>query len=181
MHEDHVLNAFLDRQKEEALQLAAESDLLELLPLDGPPPQHYIARFSCRGLVCLGGSDVSEAENFEIGIWLPDDYLRRVDPLQIITVLRPPNIWHPNVLGFMICLGRLTPGMPLVDILYQCYDILSFHKWSPHDGLNELACQWARSHQEKFPVDTRPLKRRKRPLEVEATEKEEEGDDRSEG
>jgi hypothetical protein len=28
--------------------------------------------------------------------------------------------------------------------------------------LNPIACQWARNHQERFPLDTRPLKRRSR-------------------
>ena len=46
---DPVLHAFLERQRQAGLQLAAESDILELQPLDNfaGPPHRYQARYHC--------------------------------------------------------------------------------------------------------------------------------------
>jgi hypothetical protein len=59
--------------------------------------------------------------------------------------------------------------MPLVDLLYQVYEILTYQKLTPRedDALNKEACHWARANQKRFPIDRRPLKRRSLALEVE--------------
>jgi ubiquitin-protein ligase len=81
-----------------------------------------------------------------------------------------PRIWHPNVSADLplICIGHLTPGTSLVDILYQVYDILTYQKYNPRedDCLNRGACSWAREREHQFPIDGRPLKRRSLQLEV---------------
>ena len=174
---DKVVRGFLQQQYKEAMALADESDLLDIIPVDGSPPDRYIAQFSCKGLVCSGG-EVKEAENFVVGIWLPSDYLRRVEPLQIVSWLAPENIFHPNIgrgplrAGgpLAICLGRLSPGTPLVDLIYQCWELITYAKATMRedDALNWDACRWARWNTHRFPVDARPLKRRLVDLEVEA-------------
>ena len=95
---DHVYKAFLERQYEEAMALAEESDLIEVLPGGGRPPDKYIVRFFCKGLTHTG-SEVVEAENFAVGIWMPSDYLRRVDPFHAVSWLSPENIYHPTWAG----------------------------------------------------------------------------------
>jgi hypothetical protein len=79
-------------------------------------------------------------------------------------------VWHPNVSRELplICIGRLTPGAALADILYQLFDVLTWQKYNPRedDSLNKAACAWARANQHRFPVDRRPLKRRPLSLEV---------------
>ena len=59
-----------------------------------------------------------------------------------------------------ICPGRIVPGMSLVDLLYQVYEILTYQKLTTHDALNREAAAWARANQGRFPTDRRPLKRR---------------------
>jgi ubiquitin-protein ligase len=76
------------------------------------------------------------------------------------------NVWHPNIRAQYICIGRLTPGTALVDILYQIFEVLTYTKWNTADGMNRAACAWAREHQAEFPIDRRPLKRRTLSLEV---------------
>lgn len=158
---DKIVQSFLRKQFKEGMALARESDLLELVPNDtDTAPNCYLARFHCKGLVCDNDSSVREATEFAVGIWLPSDYLRRVEPAQVLTWLGPRNIFHPNIRPPHICLGRLPPGTPLVDILHQCFEVITYHNWAAHDGLNLDACQWARNNQHRFPVDRRPLKRR---------------------
>ncbi len=174
---DNVFRAFLMRQFEEGMGLAESSDLLHLIPLDGPPPQHYMAHFGCRGLVKSPSGDIVEAEGFGVGITFASDYLRCARPFEAVSWLGPNNVWHPNIGRgpfrksgpLFICLGQLKVGTPLVDILYQCWEIITFAKRTlrEDDALNWDACAWARRTTHRFPVDDRPLRRRSIDFEVE--------------
>ena len=174
---DRILDAFLRRQEEEALALARESDLLTLAPI-GQPATRYVAEFACTGLVERQPGDIVEADRFAVGIWFPSNYLRAVDPFQVLTWLGPRNVWHPNISATapFICVGRLAPGTALVDILYQVFEIVTWNKVTMRedDALNRAACQWARQHRDRFPVDHRPLKRR--PLALQMRDISERGD-----
>ena len=61
----------------------------------------------------------------------------------------------------VVCVGRLSPGTELVDLLFQLFEMITWRKVTMRedDALNATACVWARSHRDRFPVDTRPLKR----------------------
>jgi len=170
MTRDVVRDAFLAQQYEEGMELAAASDLLRLAPLDGTPPERYLAEFSCTGLVRAPGGPVEEASLFLIGFWFPADYLRRAEPWQVVSWLGPWHVFHPNISNTApaICVGRVVPGTPLVDLLYQCFEIITYRKVTMRedDALNREACSWARDHQHRFPVDARALKRRSLELRI---------------
>jgi hypothetical protein len=59
--------------------------------------------------------------------------------------------------------GRLTPGTSFVDIILQCYEVLSWQKVTMRedDALNIKACAWARNNPDRIPVDDRPILGRK--------------------
>ena len=160
---DRVLDAFLARQMDEGLALARESDLVSLAPL-GARADRYVVELRCTGLVEEGLGRVVEADRFHLGIHFPSSYLRHADPFRVLTWLGPRTIWHPNISASapVICVGRLAPGTGLVDILYQVFEIVTWNKVTMRedDALNRAACQWARGHRDRFPVDRRPLKRR---------------------
>jgi hypothetical protein len=160
---DRILNAFLTRQYEEGMALAGASDLVELAPIGVLPPQRYVAQFRCTGLCRTPDGEIERMTRSEVGICFPDDYLRRTDPYQILMWLGPRNAWHPNISDRvpLICLGRLGPGTRLTDILYQLFEIITYQRYSTHDALNASAAAWARANQERFPIDPRPLKRRR--------------------
>ncbi|MDQ2976155.1 MAG: hypothetical protein M3R69_12195 [Acidobacteriota bacterium] len=175
--QDKIFESFLERQHQEGMALAAESDLLELNPMfafDGGPPQCYLARFSCKGLVRTSDGEVKEADYFEVMISFPSDYLRRANPFEVLSWLGPAQVFHPNISARapVICIGRLAPGTPLVDILYQCFEIITYNKVTMRedDALNREACLWARANQQRFPLDGRPLKRRALDIQMEAME-----------
>ena len=167
--DDAVYTGFMKRQYAEAAALAGESDLLRIEPSPVIPP-HFVAEYRCKGLVRQPDGGIVETDRFQIGIWFPPDYLRRVDPFDILRFFGPRNVWHPNISDQapFICIGRLAPGTPLVDILYQCFDIITYHKFNPRedDCLNKAACAWARENRHRFPIDRRPLKGRKLDLEA---------------
>ncbi|MBK8060497.1 MAG: hypothetical protein IPK33_22180 [Gemmatimonadetes bacterium] len=156
---DDILARFLRRQYEDGMALAAASDLLQLQPLDGDPTDRYVAEYFCRGLVRAPERGVREHDRFRIGIWFPPDYLRRADPFQVLTWLGP-RVFHPNISEQLpvICVGRLRPGTGLTDLLYQCFEIITYQKFAAHDPLNEEASRWARANLHRLPIDRRPLK-----------------------
>jgi len=166
---DPVFERFMQRQVEQGMALAQSSDLLELSVHPFPPPS-FVATFRCKGLVRLPDGAIAEADYFQAGIWFPPDYLRRVDPFEILRWFGPSNVWHPNISDTLpvVCVGRLSPGMGLVDLLFQLFDMITYNKYTPRedDCLNKACCSWARQNQHRFPVDRRPLKRRPLNLEV---------------
>ncbi len=159
---DLVWKSFLKQQYAEARELARRSDLLEVLPLFGDPPHQYIAKLRCKGLARERSGELVEFDRWAIGIRFSEDYLRRpVVVQQVLTYLgMAPEPWHPNIAGPFVCL-QLTTGMPLVQILFGLWDLLSWNSYSTADeGLNHAASQWARQQPpHRFPIDRRPLKR----------------------
>ena len=156
---DKVLGSWLEANWERARGLAEASDLLDL---DRLGRQHFVARFRCKGLVRGSEGDVREACRFDVGYWFSDRHLREVNPAQVVSWLRPAQVFHPNVKPPFCCLGPIEPGTSLVDLIYRTYEVISYQNVMPdeRDALNRAACQWARNNQHRFPVDDRPLKRR---------------------
>lgn len=168
MTSDPIFRAFLLRQAQEGRALALASDILELECL--PTGQHFVAHFNCRGLIEENGQ-VRESNGFHVGVFFGSDYLRAVNPIEVLTLFGPQNTFHPNIAfgAPFICVGRIAPGMPLTDLIYQVFAILAYQKLTPRedDALNKEACRWARANQHRFPIDRRPLKRRTFALEIE--------------
>lgn len=172
--QDKVFEAFLNKQSEEGLALAEASDLLDLVPLDGPPPQHYLACFYAKGLALNESDEVVEVDHCNVGIWLPDDYLRQVNVAQVLTYLGPAaRPFHPNIRPPFICV-HLVPGTSLADLLYTCFELWNWNLYATGDeGLNHAASQWARNQEtSRFPIDRRPLKRRTLDLRMEIKDNE---------
>jgi hypothetical protein len=165
---DNIFQEFLRRQYHEGMALMADSDILELLPVTGPGSDRYVAEYFCRGLIQNDAGAIVEHNHFAVGIWFPGDYLRRPDVSAVVSYLGPsPRPWHPNIRAPFVCL-HITPGTPLVSILHGCYELFTWSlKNTGDEGLNHAASQWAR-HQDPswFPIDRRPLRRRRLRLEV---------------
>lgn len=167
---DLIFSSFLQRQQREGAALAETSDVLRLMPVDGEPPDRYVAEFQAKGLVRNRRGEIVEATGFAVMVWFPPDYLRNehVDVPQVLTYLGPHACpWHPNIRPPFICVD-IKRGMSLVEILYACFEVWTWNLYSTRDeGLNHAASQWARQQNPKrFPIDRRPLKRRTLDFEV---------------
>lgn len=157
---DPILRAFLATQLVEGMALAAASDLVEVVPLAGVPPRKYLVRFRCTGLVRADDGAIVEADEFAVGVFFREDHLRVADPGTLVTWLHPRTVFHPNLRAPAVCLGRVAPGMSLVDIIYQLHAVITYNKATLDDALNGAAAAWARENPHRLPVDRRPLKRR---------------------
>lgn len=160
---DPIFSRFLQRSHDDAMALAASSDLLELEPLAGSPPTRFIAHFGCRGLV-FRNNEVQEAEQFAVGFNFPAGYLQSApEPLRMLTWLGPRDAFHPNILGRFICIGKLGQGAGLEELLFQTFDLITYQRvtMKENDALNGAACAWARRHVHELPIDPRPLRWRR--------------------
>jgi hypothetical protein len=158
---DKIYEAFIESQNIAAAALNQASDIVEITPKQLKRGHLYAVRMLCRGLVNEGGK-IKDHDQFELLVHFPEHYLRRCSPVELICWVSPATVWHPNIKPPFLCLGRLTPGMKIVDIVHQAYEIVSYQKVTmvESDALNHDAAVWARANLERFPVDTRPLRRR---------------------
>jgi hypothetical protein len=161
---DRIFESFLASQAEDAQALDRASDLLAICPVGPSPSDRYILDYRCTGLVRDPAGQIVEASHFLVGVRFPADYLRVASTFNVLTWLGPPTTWHPNISNEfpVICVGHLEPGTGLVDLAYQIHAVITWQKvtMDESNALNRAACQWARGHRDRFPVDRRPLKRR---------------------
>src|SRR5271169_7257223 len=165
---DKTYESFLRQQQVDALALAKASDVMTIMPEPSELPARYVAVYNARGLVQTGSGSIDSFDCFAAQIWMPPDYLLRAEPPEVFTYLGPhPRPWHPNVQPPYICI-ILRPGTPLVNLLYALYELWTWSLRATRDnGLNPAAAQWARAQDPgRFPIDRRPLKRRRLNLEV---------------
>src|SRR5258708_25422854 len=154
---DRTFQTWLERQYVDGIALTEKSPAVRLQPARGSPPVEYFAEFECRTLVNLGES-VQETTGFAVYLRFAEDYLRRIpDPSFVIGLLRPGSIFHPNVRFGCICLGRLAPGTPLVDVLYQAHESLTWQRFALDNPLDPDASAWASRNLKRFPIHNRPL------------------------
>ena len=160
---DRIFATWLERQHREALALSAASDSVAIDAEPGRyPASRYIARFHDAPTLVRRNGTVDRASGFAAFIQFPENYLRSVpDAAQIVNILEPDGVWHPNVVAPFICLGHIAPATGLVELIFQVYEILNFQKLTPRDddALNGEACAWARQHMGEFPLSTAPLRR----------------------
>jgi hypothetical protein len=163
---DDPTRRFLNRQYEKALEFAAQSDLVEISPIGPPPVQRYAVRLRTRGLVKSPSGAIVPTEGCTFGIWMPNDYLRRVSPFEIVQWDEPRNVFHPNVGPgpggeIYICLGNIVPSTEVVDLIEQTHEIFGWvnRMTTESKAINHEACQWARSNGDQLPTDARPLRR----------------------
>lgn len=168
---DYQMRAFLERNALEIKNLAEQSDILQVVMMSGYPPNKYILRFHAPGLVRDPATgEIATAPFCDVGIWFPDDYLTRCVPFEVVTWLHPAHAWNPHVMAPFACLGHLNEGMRLVDIAHQAYEVWTYQNVNWRDPLNQQAADWGRCTPERFPIDSRPLKRRHIPVQLEEKE-----------
>ena len=157
---DPVRRNFLLAQEDDALRLAAESDILSVEPLGSRPHERYVLRLAARIVVTSPDGPRVVAGESAVGVWFPSDYLHHAVAPRVLTWLAPDNIWHPNVRGPFLCLGTLRPGTPLTELCYRVFAVIGYQNYGLNEPLNADAAAWARRNLHRFPVDARPLKRR---------------------
>jgi hypothetical protein len=175
---DPVMEGFLKRQLAAAAEVTASSPLVSIKPIIsaaaaaaglGGLPQHYVAAFTCKGLIRRATGEIAEAERFLVGIYFPPHYLKKPNTFESFALLEPREVFHPNIDGPFICTGegfmRRSPG--LVEIAFRLFAIITWATYSAKDALCPTAAAWARRNQDRrFPIDRRPLRGRALAIEL---------------
>jgi len=154
---DSIRTSWLHTQYIEAMNFANQCDVLRLAPIEGSPPYKYIAEFRCDGLV-QADNEISVSDRHLVGILFPEHYLRSsCHPGQVLTWLEPTTEFHPNIRAPFCCVGHIAPGMSLLNLLHQVYQMITWQRFTPRedDALNADACRWARNNLDRLPVDAR--------------------------
>lgn len=139
-------------------ELAERSPYVEILQTSGNPPQMYELGLQVRGIIGLNPDQTPRyGENHKIRITLGEEYPRAKPIFEILT-----KVWHPNIgwgEGVLICIGSegdhgWAPSMGLDDIVLRIMHMIRYENYSCDDNYNMLAAEWARKHENIFPLDT---------------------------
>jgi hypothetical protein len=158
---DQILASFLRRNRATGMALAAASDRLALFPEPGELPQRFVAEYRCPGLIREASGEIAVADVHRIGIVFHDDFLKqKPNCFRLLTWLEPTNVWHPNVRAPFVCCGNMPMGTDLLTILLAAFELITYQKFATADPLNPAAAEFARANMSRFPLDSRPLRRR---------------------
>jgi hypothetical protein len=153
------MREFLIAQAEAAESLNRRTDRVRVVVQPGRPPTRHLLIFDCRSLVAGPDRRIVEADRFIVGVNFSADHLDRLDAARLVCLIAPLRAFHPNIRWPRVCVGHLYSGSPLVDIVEQIYDILTYRNVTmrEEDALNPSVCAWARANASRFPIDERPL------------------------
>jgi len=137
-------------------ELVKLSDLIEIAP-GGDPADRYRVLYRCRSLVIVAGQDEPEVSEQHIC----DIYLHRDYPQRPPYLIWRTSIFHPNIMpperGGAVCIGAWSPGESLPNLVLRVGEMIQYRNFDLDDVLNEEAVKWARYHQDRLPIDDRPL------------------------
>lgn len=174
---DTVYRRFLENSHAAGVQLAAESDVLDLFPVWPYPPRKFLFEFHLPYLRCNLEGTVEVAPGPIIGVInFPETYLRSVDtnlPFKIVSV-KTRDLTHPNIRGTVVCLGRnFRPGTPIQALLWNLWDILTYQNCSldERNAMNSSACRLLRACPEMLTqLPQSRLLRKKQSLDIQFAE-----------
>lgn len=142
----------------EKMKVLREQSGFVYFEAEGEPPERYIVRFTCRGLVMKDGKPVNSEEH-AVEIYLPAEYPTKPPQLKWLTQIFHPNIlgndheWHPG----KVCLGGWAPSQFLDELCIKLGEMVQYRNYSVHSPLNTEAAVWAEKHKRMLPVDKRGI------------------------
>jgi ubiquitin-protein ligase len=148
---DERLKAELERMQ----VLRSQSEFIDFV-VAGTPPDRYTVFFTCKGLMMKDDHLVTTSDH-RVLVYLHSEYPRRQPRITWIT-----PVFHPNVRGREVCLGRSwSPAMMLDDLCLELGAIVQYKTFNLDDPLNSEAARVIRellaTHPKEFPVDPRNL------------------------
>jgi hypothetical protein len=137
---ESIFDDFLEHTTRAGMELAAQSDVLELERLPAPGEGLFVAKYHVAFLARVAGGGV-DVENgpLTVMIRMAPDYLRRVAPLEIVQVGNQA-FFHPNFRWPVLCVGEVRTGMMLSTLLRHVFEIVTYQNYATDDGLDAEAC-----------------------------------------
>ncbi len=137
---ESILTDFLEYTTRAALDLADQSDVLEVARLPMAGAGLFLARFQVAHLARRQRGQIGVAHGpLTVMIRIGPDYLRHAEPLETVQVGNQ-DFWHPNFRWPVLCVGSLRPGMALPTLLRHIFEIVTYQNYATDDGLDPEAC-----------------------------------------
>jgi hypothetical protein len=155
---DAVMSDFLVNVRDELRQRLRPGSLLDAADLGTSLPWLWRLTFATRGLARGADGALRSVDSHVVVVRFPPDYLRRVNRFEVLHLLEPVDVFHPNLRPPHVCL-EVYPGEPLVEVCEGLHALFSWRlrQLAETDALNPEACAWGRAHLADLPVDDRPL------------------------
>ncbi len=136
-------------------ELVNRSEFIQILAVEGDPPEKYLIRFSCNGVEKINPNGSPVIRNMhQVRIYLHAEY-----PLKQPHLKWQTPIFHPNIHATgAVCFGAWWPAKTLDELLLTLGEMVQYKNYDPNDPMNSKAAAWAKRNRRIFPIDKRPLK-----------------------
>lgn len=114
-------------------------------------PQTYLVAMNCKGVALVSGR-VKRVDAHQLAIHLGPDY-----PVERPAVIWRTPIFHPNILPPGVCWGRWSAKTRLDVVCLWFWDMARYRNYNLTDALDNVAAEWARQHEQDFPLDETDL------------------------
>ena len=143
----------LYNDRDQMLLLHQSNGLIQLIAVDGDPPERYVVAFHCRGVAEIDANDQPVVrEDHRTELILTAEY-PRVRPL--IRWMTP--IFHPNFIRGDVCIKEWYPQQPLAELCQVLAEMVQYKNYNTTSPLNMDAALWAMRHRSELPIDSRSL------------------------
>jgi ubiquitin-protein ligase len=121
---------------------------LQLIQVDGSPPERYQLEYRIRGLRQTA-DELSIVKSHMVEVSLPVTYPRLPPQCRMLT-----PIFHPNIAPHAICIGdHWSPGEPLWSIVARIGEMIAYQSYNTKSPLNGEAARWVDQHVDELPLD----------------------------
>lgn len=147
---------------EKVLQLTRDNELIHLESWEDDPPETYLIRYTCLGVVAPGDDHPILSAEHRVEISFPIEYPTRPPQLRWLTPIFHPNI---NREGTGVCIDIWYPSKFLDDLCVMLGRMIQYQNYNPnpYHCLRVDAALWAKNSPHLLPVDRRPLRRGESP------------------
>ncbi|HEU0113864.1 MAG TPA: hypothetical protein VFQ80_04280 [Thermomicrobiales bacterium] len=131
---------------------AAHPAALQILQMEGQPPQRYLLRFVCRGMESLPGGRARYRTTHDVQIVLPAAYPIARPTATVLSPICNPHVFESGA----VCLGDAWNPAESLDVFVR--RLRSILVWDPlvldpGSPANWTAMRWAEAHRRDLPLD----------------------------
>jgi ubiquitin-protein ligase len=138
----------LQADHQQVLILFTDHPYIQILKMEGTPPEKYTFAFNLAGLAPAGPDSGAPIAQHQAEIFLPLDYPRRPPFCRMIT-----PVFHPNIDPQKICIGdHWSAGQSLTQMVVHIGQMICFQSYNLKSPLNAKAAVWAEQNISRLPL-----------------------------
>jgi ubiquitin-protein ligase len=143
----------LQADHELVMRLCANHPQIQLVRVEGSPPERYGFAFKVQGLAPTPSGVPLPTDEHQAEVFLPLDYPRRPPFCRMLT-----PVFHPNIDPQKICIGdHWSAGQSLPQLVVHIAEMICFQSYNLKSPLNAKAAVWAAENLERLPLQSGDL------------------------